>query len=233
MGIAFNSKIACKYESWYSTPKGRLVDVLEKKVVANLCLIKPGDKVLEIGCGSGHFSAYFSELGAKVTGLDTSLDMLHIAREKFGNLEIDFRTGDAFSLPFADNSFDMAAMITTLEFFSAPDKAIREAFRVSRGKVFLGFLNRNSLLARKRKKSNKKIWEQAHFYNLREVINLLGKDKKIKWQGVISLPLVNSDLGFNVRLGLESFLSKLQLPFGAFIGVLACLPAGRLKERNK
>ncbi|MEE8637444.1 MAG: class I SAM-dependent methyltransferase, partial [Candidatus Margulisiibacteriota bacterium] len=63
-------------EVWYHTPKGRFVDVLEKEVISELCKICRGDKVLEIGCGTGHFSAYFEELGAQVIGLDTSPDML-------------------------------------------------------------------------------------------------------------------------------------------------------------
>lgn len=221
MGISFNAKIAQGYEAWYGTPKGRLVDILEKRVIDDLCRVCRGDKVLEIGCGTGHFSAYFEELGADVIGLDTSSEMLRIAKDQHGRLEIDFSRGDAYQLPFADNSFDLVAMITTLEFFSSPSKALEEAFRVSKGKVFLGILNRNSLLAWKRKRSEKNVWQEAHFYTLKEVRNLLGKGKEIKWRGVISLPLINSDLGFNVRLCLEELLSKLRSPFGAFIGILA------------
>jgi len=218
MGVKFNSEI---YEAWYQTPRGRFTDRLEKKVIAQLCQVRPGDKVLEIGCGTGHFSAYFRELGADVVGLDTSPDMLKVAKDLNESLKIDFRSGDAYRLPFVDNLFDLVAMITTLEFISSPKKALTEAFRVSKGKVFLGILNRHSLLARKRKRSTKKVWQEAHFYTLKEVRNLLGEDKKIKWKGVISFPLVNSCLGFNLRLGLEELLSRLPLPFGAFIGVLA------------
>lgn len=210
-----------RYESWYATPKGRLVDALEKKLIADLCRVRPGDKVLEIGCGTGHFSAYFKKLGAEVVGLDTSPEMLQVAKDQYGDLKIDFKAGDAYRLPFADNSFDLVAMITTLEFISSPKKALEEAFRVSKGKVFLGILNRNSLLAWKRKRSEKKLWKEAHFYNLKEVADLLGKDKEIKWKGAVYLPLMNSDLGFNLRLDLEKWLSRLQLPFGAFIGILA------------
>ncbi len=208
-------------EAWYHTPRGRFADLLEKEVIAGLCNIQPGDKVLEIGCGTGHFSSYFEELGAQVTGLDTSPEMLRVAKERHGNLKINFEAGDAYRLPFPDNSFNLVAMITTLEFISSPEKALAEAFRVSKGKVFLGILNRNSLLAWKRKKSRKRVWQEAHFYSLKEVTDLLGKDKEIKWRGVIHLPLINSNLGFDMRLNLERWLSSLQLPFGAFVGILA------------
>ena len=146
------SSSADKYEAWYTTAKGRFVDVLEKEVITELCGIRPGDSVLEIGCGTGHFSAYFEELGAKVTGLDTSPDMLRVAKERFGDLKINFEAGEAYSLPFPDSSFDLVAMITVLEFISNPERALEEAFRVSRGRIFLGILNRASYLAWKRKR---------------------------------------------------------------------------------
>ncbi|MBU0574443.1 MAG: methyltransferase domain-containing protein [Candidatus Margulisbacteria bacterium] len=212
---------AKSYEAWYQTPKGTFADVLEKGVIADLCQVKPGDRVLEIGCGTGHFSAYFEELGAQVTGLDTSPEMLKLAKNLPGDLKIDFTRGDAYRLPFADNSFDLVAMITTLEFFSSPKRALKEAFRVSKGKVFLGILNRNSLLARKRMKSEKKVWKEAHFYTFKEVLGLLGQDKKIRWKGVIYLPLLNSGFAFGIRLMLEKLLSALKLPGGAFVGILA------------
>lgn len=208
-------------EAWYSTPKGRFVDLLEKEVIADLCRVYRGDKVLEIGCGTGHFSAYFKELGAQVTGLDTSPDMLRLAKQRQGDLKIDFAAGDAYKLPFPDNSFDLVAMITVLEFISDPRRALDEAFRVSRGRVFLGILNRSSLLARKRKSSGKKVWQEARFYSLKEVLDLLGKNRKVRRRSVLFLPLINNEILFNARLNLERWLARLGLPAGAFIGFLA------------
>jgi len=221
MEVAFNKDIACFYEDWYKSPKGRLVDLLEKDLIERLCQIKTGDKVLEIGCGTGHFSSYFEELGGKVVGLDTSFEMLTVARDKAGNTKVDFKTGNAYALPFADREFDLVAMITTLEFIAEPKKALEEAFRVSKGKIFLGILNRHSFLAWQRKRSGKRIWQQANFYTLGEVKSLFGKDKKIKWSSALFLPLFNTSLFFRLRLNLERFLSKFNLPGGAFIGILA------------
>ena len=218
MGVDFSPN---EYESWYKTSKGRFVDVLEKRVIRELCGIRRGEKVLEIGCGTGHFSAYFKELGAEVVGLDTSPEMLRVAKDLRGEKKIDFSRGDAYQLPFADNSFDLVAMITTLEFISSPRKALEEASRVSKGGIFLGILNKNSLLARKRKRSGKKVWQGAQFYSLKEIIGLLGKDKHIKWKGVVHLPLINSMFAFNFRLRIEELLSGLHFPFSAFIGVMA------------
>ncbi len=217
----FRSISANKYEAWYKIPKGRFVDILEKGVISNLCQVGKGDKVLEIGCGTGHFARYFKELGADVTGIDTSPEMLKVARDDSKGIEINFAAGDAYKLPFPDNSFDLVAMITVLEFITNPKQALAEAFRVSRGKVFLGILNRPSLLAWKRKRSSKKVWQEARFYTAKEVLELLGKDKNVRMKSVLFLPLINSNILFNARLNLERWLSKLNLPFGAFVGIVA------------
>lgn len=218
---AFSGISANKYEAWYKTPKGRFVDILEKGVISKLCQVKKGDNVLEIGCGTGHFSRYFKELGADVTGIDTSPEMLKVARDDSRSIEVNFAAGDAYRLPFPDNSFDLVAMITVLEFISKPERALAEAFRVSRGKVFLGILNRSSFLAWRRKRSGKKVWQEAHFYNVKEVLKLLGNERKIRKESVLFLPLMNSNIFFNARLNFERRLSGFNLPFGAFIGILA------------
>jgi ubiquinone/menaquinone biosynthesis C-methylase UbiE len=209
------------YEAWYRTAKGRYVDRLEKDIISDLCRVKPGDKVLEIGCGTGHFSAYFNELGARVTGIDTSPDMLHTARDRFGSKTIDFSAGSAYKLPFEDGSFDLVAMITTLEFISDPVKALDEAFRVSKGRVFLGTLNKNSLLAMKRKKSGKKIWQEARFYSLKEILSFFKIGVKVECRSAIYLPLFNSNIFLGFRIWLEKLFSVLNMPGGAFLGILA------------
>jgi len=219
--LRFDRDIAEVYESWYQTPKGWFVDTLEKELIRDLCQVKPGEKVLEIGCGTGHFSAFFKELGAQVTGLDTSPEMLKVAKDLHSDLKVKFDVGRAYKLPFADKTFDLVAMITVLEFIDDPKQALKEAFRVSKGRVFIGFLNANSLLARKRKKSKKEIWREAHFYSLGEILGLLGQKGKIVKRSVIYLPLINSSLLFNARLNLERLFCKLNLPFGAFSGILA------------
>ena len=112
-------------------------------------------------------------------------------------------------------------MITVLEFISNPRQAIREAFRVSNGRVFFGMLNQKSFLAWKRKRTSKRVWREAYFYNLKEILRLLGKERGVKYKNVLYFPLINSSLFFDFRLKLERLVSKLNLPYGAFVGILA------------
>lgn len=221
MALEFRGSIAKTYENWFSTPRGRLADRLEKKIISDLVKVRPGDKILDVGCGTGHFSVFFKSLGAEVAGLDPSAEMLEQAPSLYRDKEVKFMEGSAYRLPFPDRSFDLVTMITVLELLEEPKKAIEEAFRVSKGKVFLGILNRDSLLARQRKKEGKKIWQQVRFFTLPEVRGLLGKEVGVRWKGSLYLPLLNTEKGFSFRLGLETQLSDLKLPYGGFIGILA------------
>ena len=67
-------------------------------------VVQPGDRVLDICCGTGDLALAAVEAGGKVTGLDFSEPMLERARAKSPGVE--WVSGDALALPFGDGSFD-------------------------------------------------------------------------------------------------------------------------------
>ncbi|MBI4813820.1 MAG: methyltransferase domain-containing protein [Methanobacterium sp.] len=69
-------------------------------------------KILDVGCGTGRHAIELSKRGYHVTGVDLSENMLNRAREKasMAGVEIDFRLGDARSLPF-EGEFDLVIML--------------------------------------------------------------------------------------------------------------------------
>jgi len=89
---------------------------------------------LDVGCGNGAFT---EELivrcaPAAVAAVDPSDDQLAYARTRPAASMADFRVGDAQKLPFADNSFDVAAMALVISFLPDPAKAVAEMARVVR-----------------------------------------------------------------------------------------------------
>jgi len=66
--------VAANYEAWYDTPEGRRADELEKALLAWLLqrATKPASSVsvLEIGCGTGHFTRWLRDEGLMAVGLD-------------------------------------------------------------------------------------------------------------------------------------------------------------------
>jgi trans-aconitate methyltransferase len=63
---------------------------------------KPGDRILDIGCGDGHLTSRIMATGASVVGLDSSTQMAAAAQA----LGIDVTVGSAESIPFDASSFD-------------------------------------------------------------------------------------------------------------------------------
>ena len=75
--------VADTYDKWYDTAEGAMYDRLEKKALSRyLPQNAQGMKLLEIGCGTGHWSQFFSEHGFEVTGVDVSGRMIEIAENK-------------------------------------------------------------------------------------------------------------------------------------------------------
>lgn len=167
---SFERENAKRYDKWYESPEGRQADKLEKDLFLKVVNPKKGETLLDIGCGTGHFSFWFHDLGLEVTGIDISLNMLGVAVDRLKHEEIKLVRGDAHSLPFQDKSFDLTVMITTLEFLREPRKAVEEAFRVTKSKVFLGVLSRWSILSLRRRLKTLfrgSIYQKAKFYSIR------------------------------------------------------------------
>jgi len=93
--------------------------------------------VLDVGCGNGFFTYYFSQL-AYTVGIDYSAHMLSI-----NPCELLVR-GSALSLPFKDDSFDLLFCSNLLHHLKNPTIAIMEMRRVSRKFVVLSEPNRNN-----------------------------------------------------------------------------------------
>jgi SAM-dependent methyltransferase len=147
-------RVAGSYDSWYAGRRGAMYDRLEKKLIANFLPAKTeGKRLLEIGCGTGHWSRFFSQCGFKVTGLDISERMINIALQKCIP-NVSFHVGDGHLLPFQDSTFDLTAAITTLEFVRDAEVILREMIRCTRkpGRILLGMLNGLSTVNRQKQR---------------------------------------------------------------------------------
>lgn len=111
-----------------------------RRAAVTMALLKPGDVVLDVACGTGDlsmaFARAFAEAGAgRVIGVDFTYEMLAVAKAK--NLAdrvapISYHAGDAMRLPLADASVDVVSIAFGIRNVAQPAAAIGEFFRVLR-----------------------------------------------------------------------------------------------------
>jgi SAM-dependent methyltransferase len=92
--------------------------------------VRKGTLLLDAGCGAGGACALALAQGAEVFGIDPSVNMITVARERFPKL--DLRIGELEDLPFPNGKFDAAIAVNSLQYTANPQIAVHELGRVCR-----------------------------------------------------------------------------------------------------
>lgn len=208
------------YDAWYDTPRGRWIGDREFALLVRQLGARPGETLLDVGCGTGYFSRRFSrEAGLMVTGIDIAPDMLDLARGKAP--EIAVTRADTTCLPFADHAFDHVAAVTSLCFVADEGRALSEMTRVARRRVVLGLLNRHSLLYWQKGNDERGGYAGAHWHSRAEARELLA-DAGLREIRVASA--IFGPAGGRMAQTLEERLSS-SLPFGGFLACTGVPPS--------
>ena len=95
--------------------------------------ITPGERVLDLACGTGNAALLAAMRGAQVTGLDPAERLLEVAagRARSAGLEISWTPGTATELPFPDGAFDAVLSVFGVIFAVPAEDAVAELVRVT------------------------------------------------------------------------------------------------------
>jgi demethylmenaquinone methyltransferase/2-methoxy-6-polyprenyl-1,4-benzoquinol methylase len=135
--------------------------------------VKPGQKALDLCCGTGDIAFALQRAGAEVVGLDFSSAMLEVARAraqklavKPGSPPLEFKTGDVLHIPYGPSTFDIVSIGYGLRNLESWERGLEEMVRVTRPGGRLLVLDFG--------KPENWLWQRLFFFYLRRVVPLLG-----------------------------------------------------------
>jgi len=131
-------------ETWAAGDYGAVAKPLEESAIEFLSRhpVDPGQRLLDVACGSGQLAIPAARAGAKTTGIDIAQPLIAQAKERAANEELDIRfdVGDVEEMPYGDAEFDMVVSLIGAMFAPRPERAAAEMLRVCRpgGRVVMG-----------------------------------------------------------------------------------------------
>ena len=174
-----------RYDQWFETPIGKLVHEYEAELLQEMLDPKPGEFLLDVGCGTGIFTDSVLSSGAEIVGLDISMPMVGRAFSRFQGQRFTPLTGDMLRLPFTSGSFDKVYSMTALEFVDNAQTAVAELQRVTKagGIIVMTTLNRLSPWAERRLKAGDQgheLFQSMVFRSPAEIRRLIPKGANLK-----------------------------------------------------
>jgi ubiquinone/menaquinone biosynthesis C-methylase UbiE len=158
-----------------------------------------GDRLLDVGCGTGAGVRAAAEVVERAVGVDLSPKMLAEARERASGLPgVEFVEGDSEDLPFGDGEFTAVLCTTSLHHYPRPDAAAREFARVLApgGRVVIGDGTSDAvvsrvfdLLARRFEAGHVRLYSVEELRGLLEAAGLERTETRSVWGGTYGLAL--------------------------------------------
>lgn len=217
MGCIFTEKDAAAYDLLLAREADRPGTQPLARIFSDMFRIKPGQSMLDVGCGTGWFLHCQEGRGLALSGIDPSEAALSRARLRL-RPATELFTGAGEDLPFGDNSFDVVSLANTLEFVEDPAQVLAEAARVARERILLLCANRwagRLLKERLIDGDSRDFFAKTRLFSVWEIKRLVRQtmgEVPLRWDTVCRLPVSLA--------GAEEWLARLPLFSGAHFGAV-------------
>jgi len=141
--LDFYDKTSKTYDRsrFQSTEGGRQTNLIQQAIVKELCGNVQSKEVLELAVGTGRFTKTMVDRKANIIGVDASISMLKITRQKVSEAGFTKKASliraDITKLPFRDKNFDYVICINALNHIPRYINAVEESARVLKSHGFL------------------------------------------------------------------------------------------------
>ncbi len=166
--------IAHEYDAYYLSSFGKEIDRLEKAIIEDFLDYLNTKELFEIGCGTGHWTEFFTQKGFQLRAIDLSEKMIAVAKSK--NIKnARFELANVLNLPLKNESLENIVAITALEFTGNQQKAFDEIYRVLKpgGYFICAGLNGTSPFWEDKKEDT--VYKNAEFFSEKILTKLLSK----------------------------------------------------------
>ena len=128
----FEAFKAAQKQGWAHFAPLEMITTIPAARLVKFAGVRAGQRVLDVGCGTGVVAITAARMGAKVSGIDLTPELLELARNnsQIAGVDVDWREGDAEKLPFNDGTFDVVLSQFGHMFAPRPSLAIAEMLRV-------------------------------------------------------------------------------------------------------
>lgn len=231
MGYIFDFNNTNAYVAWCDKARQMYDFKLQTALMMKMLSPLPGRNILDIGCGGGRCFAPLMDHGLQLTGVDPSPYMLDLAMDKFKS-RVELHRAFGEDLPFEDNTFNYSIMMTSLEFMDRPGKAIEEACRVTRDKIFIGVFNKYAplnILRRTKGFFCHNTLSYARFFGiweLKKIIHAIMGPVPVSWNTTLAIPFSRS----RPAAYLEQCAVIQKSPWGTMVG-MSIIPIPRFRTR--
>jgi len=118
----------------YDRRMGRHSRILASVFIRFIGGIHDGDRVLDVGCGTGSlaFTIANTTRASKIVGIDLSEPFIEYNRSTNADPRVTFEVGDAHQLTYLEASFDKSLFLLAIQFVSNPPQVVAEMRRVTR-----------------------------------------------------------------------------------------------------
>jgi ubiquinone/menaquinone biosynthesis C-methylase UbiE len=130
-------------EVWnWESPAGKLRWQRRVKMLSSI--LHEGDRILELGCGTGYFTRELAKLRVHVTAIDISPELIEVAKSEVKSENVSFEVQNAYEMTYGSNQFNAVIGSSVLHHLEI-EKAVTEIFRVLKPGGMIAFTEPNML----------------------------------------------------------------------------------------